>query len=286
MVEEKTIRIIVNERPLNIWSGCKAGEVREQVRQDADLIIVNGFPVREDEPIQEGDQVVLIRRGEVPQREELEALMAARHTPGVHGRMKSARVGIAGLGGLGSVVAQSLARVGVGELVLVDFDVVEPSNLNRQYYRVEDIGLAKTEAMFRQLRSVNPYTSVITHHVVLDEKNIPGIFSGVEILVECLDRAEAKAMLIRTASEHLPGTFIVGASGVAGYGESNKIQTLRLGARVFMVGDMVSGAEPGRGLMAPRVGIAANHQANLVVSLLMGGDGPVHEASSSSSTSL
>jgi len=214
--------------------------------------------------------VVLIRRGEVPSRGELEALMAARHTPGVHERMRSARVGVAGLGGLGSVVATALARVGVGELVLVDFDVVEPSNLNRQHYRIEDIGRPKTEAMVGQLASVNPCVRVIAHRVVLDEKNLFEIFEGVDVLVECLDRPEAKVMLIQAAAECLPNAFVVGASGVAGYGESNLIQTRRLGNRVYMVGDLISAAEPGRGLMAPRVGIAAHHQANLVVSLLMG----------------
>ena len=58
-------------------------------------------------------------------------MMAARHTPFVHERVKSAKVGIAGLGGLGSNIAVMLARTGIGELVLADFDLVEPSNLNR-----------------------------------------------------------------------------------------------------------------------------------------------------------
>ncbi len=273
MEGQENIRVFVNERPHDLPRGTTAGGVRDIVKAEADLIIVNGFPVEPGTPLQDGDRAVLIRRGETPRREEMEALMAARHTPGVHARMKSARVGIAGLGGLGSVVGPALARVGVGELILADFDVVEPSNLNRQQYRVEDLGLAKTEAMAGQLRSVNPYMRVITHRVVLDERNLSEIYNGVDVLVECLDRAEAKAMLIRTALESLPETFIVGASGVAGYGESNSIQTVRLGDRVFMVGDMISAAEPGRGLMAPRVGIAANHQANLVMSLLMEGAG-------------
>ncbi len=286
MERQETIRIFVNERPRDLLKGSTAGELRDQVKPEADLIIVNGFPEDPDAPLKQGDRAVLIRRGETPPREEMEALMAARHTPGVHARMKAARVGIAGLGGLGSVVAQSLARVGVGELILVDFDVVEPSNLNRQQYRVEDIGLAKTEAMAAQLRSVNPCTRVITHRVVLDERNLSEIFNGVDVLVECLDRAEAKAILIRAAAESLPDTFVVGASGVAGYGESNRIQTLRLGDRVFMVGDMVSAAEPGRGLMAPRVGIAANHQANLVVNLLMEEADTGQGLSSSSSIQL
>jgi sulfur carrier protein ThiS adenylyltransferase len=67
----------------------------------------------------------------------------------------------------------------------------------------------------------------------------------------------------------LPEAFVIGASGLAGYGDSDEIHTRRLGEKVFIVGDLMMAAQPGRGLMAPRVGIAANHQANLVVSLLM-----------------
>ncbi|MCF8061360.1 MAG: sulfur carrier protein ThiS adenylyltransferase ThiF [Deltaproteobacteria bacterium] len=266
------MRIHANETPETVREGTTAGELRDHLRPGADLIIVNGFPSDPGTVLRDGDRLVLIRRGEAPSREELEALMAARHTPGVHERMRTSRVGIAGLGGLGSAAALALARMGVGELVLADFDVVEPSNLNRQHYCVEDIGLRKTEAMSRRLASVNPCIRVVAHPVVLDAQNIGRIFQGVDVLLECFDRAEAKAMIIRAAAESLPGAFLVGASGVAGYGDSNSIRTIRLGDRVFMVGDMVSAAEPGRGLMAPRVGIAAHHQANLAVSLLMHGE--------------
>jgi len=267
------MRVLVNEAARRVREGITAGELRDDFRPGADLIVVNGFPTEPATVLRDGDRVVLIRRGEAPDREELEALMAARHTPGVHERMRSSRVGIAGLGGLGSAAAMALARMGVGELVLADFDVVEPSNLNRQHYLVEDIGLEKTEALSRRLASVNPCIRVTAHTVVLDEGNIGRVFDRVDVLLECFDRVEAKAMIIRAAAELLPDAFLVGASGVAGYGESNSIRTIRLGDRVYMVGDMVSAAEPGRGLMAPRVGIAAHHQANLAVSLLMHGEG-------------
>jgi sulfur carrier protein ThiS adenylyltransferase len=266
------MRIHVNEVSQTVREGTTAGALRDGLHPGADLIVVNGFPAEAETLLHEGDRVVLIRRGEAPSAEALEALMAARHTPGVHERMRSSRVGIAGLGGLGSAAALALARMGVGELVLADFDVVEPSNLNRQHYLVEDIGLEKTEAMSRRLASVNPCVRVTAHTVILDAQSIGRVFEGVDVLLECFDRAEAKAMIIRAASESLPGTFLVGASGVAGYGESNSVRTTRLGDRVFVVGDMVSAAEPGRGLMAPRVGIAAHHQANLAVSLIMHGE--------------
>ncbi len=266
------ITIVVNEQSRSVPDGCTVGELRDQVKPSADVLVVNGFPCTDDNRLKEGDQVVLIRRGETPKADELQALMAARHSPGVHERMSKCTVGIAGLGGLGSSVAIALTRVGIGRLILADFDVVEPSNLNRQQYSIGHIGVAKTKAMTQILSSINPHIQVITHKVVLDRDNVPRLFQTADIIVECLDSAEAKAMFIQAVAEFLPDTYVIGASGLAGYGDSNRIQTLKLGERIFVVGDLAKPAEPGRGLMAPRVGIAAHHQANLVVSLLMDGD--------------
>ena len=263
------IKILVNEQTQSVQSGVTVEAVRDKVKPAADVLVINGFPCSPDTEVQEGDSVVLICRGETPGVEELESLMVARHSPGVHARMKGAAVGIAGLGGLGSTVAMALCRMGIGTLILADFDLVEPSNLNRQQYSIEHIGMAKTEAMAQVLFSINPYIQVITHKILLDRNNILHTFRKADVIVECLDQAEAKAMFIQAILEFLPEIYIIGASGLAGYGNNNSIQTQRLGDKLFMVGDLVTAAEPGRGLMAPRVGIAAHHQANLVVSLLM-----------------
>jgi len=259
----------VNEENSSVEKGVTVSALRDRFKPDADVLVVNGFPAAPDTALKPEDEVVLIRRGETPKADELEALMVARHTPGVHARMKSAVVGVAGLGGLGSAVAISLARMGIGTLILADFDIVEPSNLNRQNYFIEHIGMPKTEAMTQILFQINPYIRVEPHTVVLTRENIPDIFKSATVVVECFDGAEAKAMIIETVADTLPEAFAVGASGLAGYGDSNGIQTRRLGKKIFIVGDLVMAAQPGRGLMAPRVGIAANHQANVVVSLLM-----------------
>lgn len=271
-MSDPMITILVNEESQTVPDGFTVGELRDQVKPGADVLVVNGFPSTADNRLKEGDQVVLIRYGEIPKADELQALMVARHTPGVHERMNKSTVGIGGLGGLGSAVAIALARMGIGRLILVDFDLVEPSNLNRQQYNIEHIGMAKTDAMAQILASINPYIQVDTHKVVLDTENIPKLFRTADVIVECFDRAEVKALFIQTVAEFLPETYVIGASGLAGYGDSNNIQTMRLGEKIFVVGDLAKPAEPGRGLMAPRVGIAAHHQANLVVSLLMDGE--------------
>ena len=268
-MNEPRIEITVNEQKEVVPSGTRLGGLRDEVKPAADVMVVNGFPRSPESELKEGDQVVLCRRGETPDARELELLMVARHTPRVHERMKRSVVGIAGLGGLGSNVAIALARMGVGTLILADYDVVEPTNLNRQQYGVEHIGVSKAEAMQRIIAGINPYLKIAVHRVVLDRVNIPEIFRVADVVVECFDDAGAKAMLLETVSEALPEAYVIGASGLAGYGRSNTIQTMRLGEKVFMVGDLTSAAEPGRGLMAPRVLIAAGHQANLTVQLLM-----------------
>ena len=196
--------------------------------------------------------------------------MMARHTPGVHQKIKKSVVGIAGLGGLGSVVAIALARVGVGRLILADFDVVEPSNLNRQQYFFHQIGMPKVEALRENLSKINPCVNIQIHHEKLDRDNVERIFKETDVVVEAFDRADQKAMLITAVSEKMPQKYIVAASGVAGYGDNNEIKTVRFSSRLFIVGDQKTAARPGVGLMAPRVGIAAHHQANTVLRILLG----------------
>ncbi len=265
-------RILLAERSFDAPDGATLFSLRDAVKPDADIIVCNGAPAPEDRPLAEGDAVVLIRRGEIPPEEQLEALMAARHTPGVHAALKRGVVGIAGLGGLGSAVAVALARVGVGRLVLADFDVVEPSNLNRQQYFVDQLGLAKTEALCENLRRVNPHVRLEAHCLRLTPENTPVVFRDAQVLVEAFDRADEKAMLVGAFGRAYPERPVVAASGLAGHGPANTVRTRRIMGNLFLVGDGESAAAPGMGLMAPRVGVAAHHQANAVLRLLLGED--------------
>ena len=264
------IQIKVNEKEVSIPSTLSLLRLRDQLKPYADVIIYNGFPVTSDHPLKQGDEIIFIQKGETPSPEEIEFLMMARHTPGVHQKIKTSVVGIAGLGGLGSAVAIALARIGVGTLILADFDVVEPSNLNRQQYFLNQIGMPKVEALQENLLKINPYVRIRLHNERLDRKNIERIFKEADVVVEALDRADEKAMLINAVSEKMPDKYIVAASGVAGYGDNNEIETVRFSSRIFIVGDQKTAAQPGVGLMAPRVGIAAHHQANTVLRILLG----------------
>jgi sulfur carrier protein ThiS adenylyltransferase len=272
-MEEKPpspVRIRVNEKERIVHSPTTLFDLRNQVKPDADLVIYNGFPVTSDLPLKQGDEIVFIRKGEIPSPEEFESLMMARHTPGVHQKIKNAVVGIAGLGGLGSNVAIALARVGVGKLVLVDFDIVEPSNLNRQQYFLHQIGMPKVEALRAILAKINPILQVQCYNERLESENVERIFHDAQVVVEAFDGAEEKAMLINTLSQRMPDKYVVAASGLAGFGDNNEIKTVRFSSRIFIIGDQKTAARPGVGLMAPRVGIAAHHQANTVLRILLG----------------
>ena len=264
------MKVKVNEKETSVPSTITLFQLKNRFKPGAEVIIYNGFPVNSDRSLHEGDEIALIKRGEVPLPEEFESLMVARHTPGVHQKIKRSVVGIAGLGGLGSVVAIALARVGVGKLILVDFDVVEPSNLNRQQYFVHQIGIPKAEALKKNIADINPYVKTEIYQERLDRNNVERIFKEAQVVVEAFDRAEEKAMLINAVTEKMSDKYIVAASGVAGYGDNNEIKTARFSSKIFIAGDHKTAAQPGVGLMAPRVGIVAHHQANTVLRILLG----------------
>ena len=264
------IVIRLNERLVELPDGVTARQLRDQTMPEADLIVHNGFPLQDDQPLQYGDTVVLIARQRRPDASELESLLSARHSPGVLEKVKRATVGVAGLGGLGSAVAVALARTGIGKLVLADFDLVEPSNLNRQQYFIDQLGSPKTEALIENLRRINPYAEFEPVQQRVTARNAAAVFAGCEIVAECFDDPQSKAELTQALLRS--GKTVVAASGVAGDGPANAIRTKKKMARLYVVGDGITAAAPGRGLMAPRVGIAAHHQANAILRLLLGED--------------
>jgi sulfur carrier protein ThiS adenylyltransferase len=196
-------------------------------------------------------------------------LMTQRNPPGVTEALSGAVVGIAGCGGLGSNVALALARSGVGELVLVDYDRVELSNLNRQTYFRQDIGKKKVEALAHYLVGINPAIRVRQHDLKLEEHLVTDLFSGCQVVVEAFDCVESKAMIIRRfGCDDLKHCCLVGASGIAGTGGALRIRTEWLTENVCICGDQVSDCAV-EGVMASRVMVAAGYQATEVIRILM-----------------
>jgi len=145
-------------------------------------------------------------------------------------------VGIAGAGGLGSNVAIALTRSGVKQFVLVDYDCIEKSNLNRQYYFLSQVGQNKVEALQDNIHNIDPEVNCMIHQEKLEKGSMWKPFSNVDVVVEALDLAETKTQFIEEILHQLPTIHVVAASGVAGYGHSDRIRTIHSG-NLFMVSE-------------------------------------------------
>jgi len=198
--------------------------------------------------------------------------LAARHGQAMADKLSAATVAVCGLGGLGSNIAISLARAGVGRLLLIDFDRVDLSNLHRQQYKAVQIGQYKTEALTDNLREFAPYLQIVPIRVKLTAENLVGLLAEAEIICEAFDEPEAKAMLTDGVLSELPDKYLVAASGMAGLGSANAIHTRRIAPRFYLCGDETSDAQAGDspGLYAPRVMLCAAHQAQMVIRIIAG----------------
>ena len=182
--------------------------------------------------------------------------------------LRSRKVGIAGCGGLGSNCAVALARVGVGTMVIADFDVVSRGNLNRQCYFLDQVGMKKTTALRENILRIDPEINIIAHDVKLTCENIPSIFAGCDVIVEAFDMADQKQILIETVSDSMPSVPLVVGLGMAGWGMNNSIHCRKAG-NIYICGDETSEIGPGLPPLAPRVSIVAGMQANAVLEILL-----------------
>lgn len=191
-------------------------------------------------------------------------------------RLSGKKVGIAGCGGLGSNCALALARAGVGQLLLVDFDRVTEANLDRQFFFLDQVGLPKAPCLADNLARIDPGIVVEAREIRVGPALVADLFGGCDVVVEAFDAAAEKAMLMETMLLRLPDTWLVAASGLAGYGRSGTLKLRQMG-KLVIVGDCESEVGPDNPPMAPRVAIAANMEANAVVAILLDGN-PGEEA--------
>lgn len=203
-------------------------------------------------------------------KEQWKNALLERYTPEMYERISNASVAIAGLGGLGSNVAVMLARAGAGHLLLVDFDEVELTNLNRQAYTCKHLGRKKTEALAEILKEINPYIELEVQNCYINQENAVEVFQACPIVCEAFDKAESKAVLVNTLLERQKETTIVSGSGMAGYGSSNEIHTRKVMKRLYVCGDENTELSEESCLMASRVTVCAAHQANMIIRLILG----------------
>ncbi|MEG0071001.1 MAG: sulfur carrier protein ThiS adenylyltransferase ThiF [Raoultibacter sp.] len=196
-------------------------------------------------------------------------VLMERVSPERYEKLLKARVGIAGLGGIGSHIAIQLARCGVGSLHLVDFDRVDAGNLNRQHYFSAHEGRLKTEALREQILQINPRIRLICDSIIVTRDNAGALFEDDPIVCEAFDRPENKALLVNALLEQSDSVKVIASSGMAGLGPSNDIRTQRIGSRLYVCGDGVSDVAAGEPLFAPRVAICAGHQSQQAIRLIL-----------------
>lgn len=183
-------------------------------------------------------------------------------------KIQRVKIGIAGAGGLGSNCAALLVRSGFTRLKIVDFDKVEPSNLNRQFFFLEQTGGEKVEMLSDNLRKINPDAAIEALVHKIEQGDVGALFSDCDVVVEALDQARYKKMLVE--AYYRTGKLVVAASGLAGWGNSDRIQVHKIKEAFYLVGDLQTGVGKDCPPLAPCVAIAAAKQADIVLSYILG----------------
>lgn len=182
-------------------------------------------------------------------------------------RLRQACIGIAGAGGLGSNCAVMLARSGVEHFVLVDYDVVDASNLNRQQYLAHHVGMLKVQALSDVLRAINPAIFITAIKQKICTAGDLTLFRECSLVVEAVDDASTKRMIVENCVSEQK--TVIAASGMAGWGGC-AMQQRQLGNHLIIVGDFCNEVSEGMPPLAPRVTMAAAMQADAVLQCLLG----------------
>jgi sulfur carrier protein ThiS adenylyltransferase len=184
-------------------------------------------------------------------------------------RKSKFKIAIAGCGGLGSNIAQMLVRSGIDKLKIIDFDTVCISNLNRQFYFVDDLGKLKTDALECNLKRIGLTLDVEKRALKVTRNNFKELFIDVDILIEAFDNVESKKMMLDGfLNLNEVDKYLICASGMAGIGSSNNIVSKQMGNNVYICGDFKTVPTEKNGIMAPRVMLTAAHQANIVLRII------------------
>ncbi len=181
--------------------------------------------------------------------------------------IQSKKLGIGGAGGLGSNVAMILVRSGFKNIEILDQDVIDSSNLNRQQYFYDEIGLPKVEVTKKRLLDINPDASIIIHQTQWNETNAPQFFKGADFIVEAFDVLDWKFRFMEYYRTRFP--VVVSGVGMAGLLEKKPMTVKKMG-NVYICGDRTTNSHEGHPPMAPRVTQCAAMMAEVVLDLTLG----------------
>lgn len=268
---DTSIQIYINDSPCSVAAGTTVAQAREEFFAEATATLLNTDVNPPPETILRADDRLYFYVWPVRFAcADLRTGIHARQPHEATQKLRGACVGIAGAGGLGSVVAENLARAGIGRLVIVDHDLIEASNLNRQRYFLRQLGRPKAPSLTDNLRACCPHVEIEAVQECLTADNCVRVFTACDIVCECLDAAESKAMLVTALRRSLPDVPIVAASGVAGCESACSITIRTVSDKLYIVGDQHSDSGQGTGLFAPRIGIVASMQAHVALQVVLG----------------
>lgn len=259
------MNITINGQTMSVAPGTLADSLI--TKGEDDLWLLNGFAFPPDTLLTDGDTLLCVSKTTPPDESTYDAIWKARYGEAVYTRLKSSHIPICGAGGLGSHIAISLARLGIGALTIIDKDVVDITNLGRQAYEMTDLGKPKVTALKEILHRINPFIQVTAVHTTIDSSNYDKYLKGFPYIIEAFDSPENKAELTSYVLTHYLKTTIIGASGVSGYDHPNTVTTKELFSRYYQTGDGHS--ESALGLLAPRVMLCAAHEATMLLHLLL-----------------
>ncbi|WP_459838029.1 sulfur carrier protein ThiS adenylyltransferase ThiF [Halanaerobaculum tunisiense] len=178
-------------------------------------------------------------------------------------------IGIGGAGGLGSNCAFNLVRSGFKNFVIVDFDIIEYSNLNRQFYFRDQVGEKKVAALKKNLLQINSDLNLEIKDTKVTSQNTAQLFTSCDIVVEAFDQVTSKKLLAEKFMNS--NKLLVSAAGLAGWGEGDDIKTKRVKENFYLVGDLETEVSEEVPPMSPKVNIAAAKQADIILNYVLEG---------------
>lgn len=174
-------------------------------------------------------------------------------------------IGIAGAGGIGSNVAITLTRCGFKKFVLLDFDDIEASNLNRQQFFINEVGFKKVDILKKRILKINPDSEILTYKKrwSAEEENV---FKNCDILIEGFDEADTKKQFVEFYQGS--GKPIICGSGMAGYITDNPIPIKTIG-NIIIVGNQTREVSKKNPPLSPQIMIIAAMMAEIVLNLTL-----------------
>ncbi|MDQ2085934.1 sulfur carrier protein ThiS adenylyltransferase ThiF [Herbivorax sp. ANBcel31] len=182
-------------------------------------------------------------------------------------KLQNVKIAVAGAGGLGSNCAFNLVRSGFKKFKIVDFDVVEPSNLDRQFFFLDQINMPKVEALKENLKRINPDIEIEAVCKKVTGENIKELFCHFDVVVEAFDKVKYKKLIVENFL--LSDKLLVCASGLAGWGNSDNIRIREVHDKFYMIGDFVTEVSENAPPISPKVNIAAAKQADVILSYFL-----------------